>query len=558
MTPKRFCLIAIVILGITGSLALSVEVRQLPLETSIKILRMAAPAAPAMPMRAMARPAPTPTTPQAKYPQYQLGHSQRSNSERADPADPRIRFFLNLPHRVLLVEVKITIDGQPFAMARQQRIARILREIKVGKDIALPVTTTDANGVSRPEATAPEPPASSNLADRLRHTMSVTGEVPSVEEVNWIISNWIDGPILMQLNDHFQKFRANQRPEFVILDRNHDGTVSAEELQLAVQSFQECDLNQDGLIQFVEIGVAAMAFRSTVNSIDSGNLITLLPDQTTAPAVYARLVATGGPNKESSAAKKIPRFDANGNGQFDPEELLAMQQAVPDVRLSVSFDTANSDSSRIAVTELAAEIQHGATDAKVDPTGIELMLAGTPVIFAAVQGPVSDQISFGAVNDGYPMLPSLDPDDDGRLTVRELRGLLKTLTTFDTNSDGALTIEEVQSPIRVCFGLGATVHRELAGIRGIHRKKMTTPIVGPEWFTRMDRNKDNDLTRGEFPGTDEQFRALDTDGDQLVSASEALEFDSKTERKPEADGLPLTEEPDARANDSNSKPETKP
>ena len=35
----------------------------------------------------------------------------------------------------------------------------------------------------------------------------------------------------------------------------------------------------------------------------------------------------------------------------------------------------------------------------------------------------SDQISIGAVNDGYPMLPDLDPNDDGRLTVRELRGV---------------------------------------------------------------------------------------------------------------------------------------
>ena len=38
----------------------------------------------------------------------------------------------------------------------------------------------------------------------------------------------------------------------------------------------------------------------------------------------------------------------------------------------------------------------------------------------------------------------------------------------------------------------------------------------------MDRNKDNDLTRGEFPGTDEQFAAIDADGDELISAEEAL------------------------------------
>jgi hypothetical protein len=44
----------------------------------------------------------------------------------------------------------------------------------------------------------------------------------------------------------------------------------------------------------------------------------------------------------------------------------------------------------------------------------------------------------------------------------------------------------------------------------------------------MDRNKDNDLTRGEFPGTDDQFAAIDADGDELISADEALAFDRKT------------------------------
>ena len=37
----------------------------------------------------------------------------------------------------------------------------------------------------------------------------------------------------------------------------------------------------------------------------------------------------------------------------------------------------------------------------------------------------------------------------------------------------------------------------------------------------MDKNKDLDLSRSEFPGTEEQFQKLDLDSDQLVSSMEA-------------------------------------
>ena len=158
--------------------------------------------------------------------------------------------------------------------------------------------------------------------------------------------------------------------------------------------------------------------------------------------------------------------------------------------------------------------------------------------------------------DGYPLLPALDPNDDGRLTVRELRELNQALQTFDKNHDGALTIDEAQAPIRVCFGLGSTVHRELAGIRNVARKQMSAPVIGPEWFVRMDRNKDNDLSRGEFPGTDEQFQTLDANSDDLISAAEAVDFDQKNEGAGKKDERTDPSRPTPI--DSNSQEETKP
>ena len=43
----------------------------------------------------------------------------------------------------------------------------------------------------------------------------------------------------------------------------------------------------------------------------------------------------------------------------------------------------------------------------------------------------------------------------------------------------------------------------------------------------MDRNGDGDVSRREFLGTDAQFRAIDTDGDGLISVEEAEAYDIK-------------------------------
>ena len=477
---------------------------KLPLESPVKILSTAAPAPaqPAMNARPTQRPVVTPTTPGGKLPQYQLGHRQRRASAGDELQNPCVRFFLALPESILLVEATLTIDELPFQAFREQRIRRLLNDVVADASVT---------------------PAEPSVVDRLRESMKVTGETPSVEEVRWTLSNWVDGPTMLLLNDNFQRFRAHQRPEFAILDRDRDGTVSAAEIESAIRSFQECDLNRDNIIQFTEIARAAADVRDTTLAVPA-HLITLLPDVETASTAFQRLTAGKTPN-ESSAI--LARFDRNANGRFDDDERAALRRSPADLSLTIAFNSNQPDKSRFSLTAVAAKFAGAVPHATIDHLGITLSIAGATVNFQAVQADSSDQISIGAVNDGYPLLPDLDLNDDGTLTVRELRSVPGRLSRFDKNHDGSLSLDETQAPVRVCFGLGPIVHRELAGIRSVHQAPATPPTSGPEWFVRMDRNKDNDLTRGEFPGTDEQFAAIDADGDELISADEALAFDRK-------------------------------
>ncbi|MDB5309827.1 MAG: hypothetical protein JWO38_4029 [Gemmataceae bacterium] len=133
-------------------------------------------------------------------------------------------------------------------------------------------------------------------------------------------------------------------------------------------------------------------------------------------------------------------------------------------------------------------------------------------------------VSVEVAEAGRGIFGLIDADGDGRLSVREIRAMPKLVERFDTNKDGAIAPGEV--PRRFT----AKLSRGLAIAGGARFAPVPVPMVGqpaprppvgPIWFQKMDRNRDGDVSRREFLGTDEDFRRLDTDGDGLIDAREA-------------------------------------
>lgn len=475
------------------------------LPISVPAKTIPAPAASTEPMMSSDVPsmtAPTqPSLPDARLPQYQLD-SPLTSALTEDPSrQSPLRFQLALPARPIIIEATIQIDGQPFQAARRRRIDRIVQaaqtvveshEQNVGETLSDSPPGGTEGAEDRQEADENDVSVPATPVDRAASTdeeiasrfFAATGMDASADAVAWLLLTRVDGPPLLMLNNHFQRFRRDQRPAFDVLDTDADESLSQEEIMRAVESLIKCDLNRNDVVDYLEIEQVA----------ESGRIL------------------------------RTPQFDGTTLLQLLPTG----HSDDVDIEITVDFNTADPQQSRLRLDAAADGIDVMGTEsgpsASGDPSAITVSIDGTVFWFSAIQPGATvatDQVSLGAVDDGYPLLPVLDADDDGRLTTREMRGLVDRIRQLDRDEDGQIAGVELRAPIRVCIGLGPTVHRELAGIRSIGTKRSRAK-PGPEWFTRMDRNDDGDLSRKEFPGTDQQFAELDKDGDGLISGDEAF------------------------------------
>ncbi|GAA5509552.1 hypothetical protein [Novipirellula caenicola] len=492
------------------------------------------------------------TLPEERLPQYQTRYQRREFLSEQQNDNGEIRFLLCMPSIAtepananplatpILVRAKIMIDGAPFTETRRKKIASLLDLLDTASDADItdeakvessspsdesssPLddaesaddleSETEESAVESPAALSAPYQLTTESGEWLRRYAETTGEPVAADEAAWLMNHWTDGPTLLLLQPYFQSFRANEQPVVRILDRDRDGRISAAERSEAIEAFQKCDANRDDIVEALEI--AAAARRPLADDVDDSAaerpLLLLLADLQAMTRDNASLYAT------------IAAFDTDSNGRIDDSEISVLENHAPDIDLVVEYFTANASKSKLTIVGTSADLQ-ATVAASSSSDGVDVNVGDTTIQFSAVQTSQSDQISLGAVVDGYPLLPMLDPNGDGLFTIRELRVLDERLSRFDEDGDGDLSPREMQSPIRVCLGLGTSVHGELAGLRRINQPKGTPSISAPDWFVRMDRNGDNDLTRNEFPGLDEQFSALDADADGLISAAEALQF----------------------------------
>ena len=150
---------------------------------------------------------------------------------------------------------------------------------------------------------------------------------------------------------------------------------------------------------------------------------------------------------------------------------------------------------------------------------------------------VASRVQVSVMQDGKTLFGLLDRNSDRRLSVREMRSGAEILKPYDFNRDNKFADSELGTEFVLTISLGRPEFRRTSGQSDMMSGEMNSgdailpgsdSLTGPEWFRRMDRNQDGDVSVREFLGTQEQFTQIDVNRDDLLSAEEATDVATAT------------------------------
>jgi len=214
------------------------------------------------------------------------------------------------------------------------------------------------------------------------------------------------------------------RPALLVIDANHDGKLSAEEIAAASVGLITLDKDHDGQLTSLEY----------------------LPSQSDPNA-----------NKPDETVQRLMALDRNGDGTLTKDEIPERMQGLFS-RIDTNKDgKLTPDEIRASATTQSGPSgrpQRGADATRMDP------------VLNAIDGDHDGVLSAAEIAAAPTALKSLDKDGDGELSASELRLRQMTasdrakhmLDEWDTNQDGKITKAEAPDRMQQQFDTLDTNH----------------------------------------------------------------------------------------------------
>ena len=407
----------------------------------------------------------------------------------------------------------------------------------------------------------------------------------SFEELKrWIVGN--AGSVRLQTN--FQTRTTSDQPLLRVLDDDRDGILAQAEIAGAFEKLRKRDTDDSETISLEEMVPGARVVSNGLLSgcefvlVPAGTvqqkLLNKLFRRAENGSVRGRDLRLHG----SSTRLKSADFDANGI--LDRQELMQfIRNPEPDIELQIGVDTKSGSlqvktlrnlTNRIEVRTslgwsrivIGLDVEIGLmARAPVDPLEAALAMftardrdrngyldkderATIPIPQVSSFDTDGDgnvfrneyEVGFkrmiaklGATTDvaidrwGRSLFSAIDTDRNLQLSRREF-GLLETrIEAWDANNDGGLASVEIPESYQLQIGPGVPAFVARRATNASQQGQPSSPrFARPEWMQRLDRNNDGDLSRREFPGSNEAFNKLDKNRDGFVDLREAIQATS--------------------------------
>lgn len=361
------------------------------------------------------------------------------------------------------------------------------------------------------------------------------------------------------------------------LDADGNGRIEPHEYKIGFAELRRVDFDDDDTLSAAEL----IAFAKAAESSGEQPMPISAATKTGLPEQLAELAKAEF--NLSWQQRRIQEMDGNDDGTVTAEEAanwVETAEADLEVRLDIAPITGNRLQLNLGDSRLrpvrperrrrSRSRANASVGAKPAQTDIEFRVtknftAADSLSFMRLQHLKSDDdqngyLSSGEYNGAFDSKPGtydeLDRDGDKMLTVEELENFVTSkqrlaqlqvklsvenvsqslFEQIDRDVDQRLAPREIAmlSGTDRAADLTASSYRvvaetdEIAFITNNMEAQMAAnaiPVVretsnGPEWFRKMDRNRDGDLIWREFLGPRDAFDTLDADGDGFVTVSE--------------------------------------